>query len=173
MSLLATEPAAVAPPLPARALTPAGCVGREAVRGFVESLSLQSSYRRFFTGLRQVPDPLLDRLVASDEHHETFVATEAGRVVGHAMWGSTPERPGTVDVAVVVAEDQRRRGLGSELIGHAVRAAARRGAHSVVFTVLAENRPAVAMLRRAWPASRPTYDEGVLEYVVPLAGWAT
>lgn len=169
MSLLTAEPA---PASPVRTFSPAGCVGREAVRGFLEGLSMQSAYRRFFTGLRSVPEPLLDRLVAADEHHETFVATESGRVVGHAMWGATRERPGTVDVAVVVAEDQRRRGLGSDLIGHAVRAAARRGAHSVVFTVLADNRPAVAMVRRAWPASRPSYDQGVLEYVVPLVGWA-
>jgi GNAT superfamily N-acetyltransferase len=51
--------------------------------------------------------------------------------------------------AVTVAEQHRRRGLATEVMAALQRWAADRGAHSVYLQVVADNRPALALYRRA------------------------
>lgn len=51
--------------------------------------------------------------------------------------------------AVTVAEEHRRRGLATGVMAALQRWAADRGAHSVYLQVLADNRPALALYRRA------------------------
>lgn len=51
--------------------------------------------------------------------------------------------------ALTVDEPHRRRGLGTEVMGALQRWAAGRGAHSVYLQVVADNRPALALYRRA------------------------
>jgi ribosomal protein S18 acetylase RimI-like enzyme len=51
--------------------------------------------------------------------------------------------------AVTVGEQHRRRGLATEVMAALQRWAADRGAHSVYLQVVADNRPALALYRRA------------------------
>jgi ribosomal protein S18 acetylase RimI-like enzyme len=159
-------------------ITSAGPSTRDAMRTFLLGLSLQSAYRRFFTGLGRVPDRLVTALTSADDRRSNFVAEAGGVVIGHVMWSfSTPARD-AVDVAVVVADEHRRRGLGSALIRYAVEAAASAGARRVEFTVLPDNEPAIAMVRRfeavnrgaptnvEWPP--PRLVDGLLQFSTPI-----
>ena len=67
----------------------------------------------------------------------SFVATDGGRIVGtvrlwHTMAG--PNRPALLLGPLAVDPAYRNRGIGSELMRHAIRAAARRG-HAAVLLV--------------------------------------
>ena len=154
-----TRPAAWPPPQ----LRPATLADLDAVRRFVAGLSADSLHARFFAA-GQPPDWMVRRLV---ERMTSYVAIRGEEVVGIA--GYAAYDVGTVDVAVVVADLEQGRGLGPQLVAAAVRDAAANGARRATMSVLADNRPAIAVIRRLWPAATPTLDGGVYDFAVELS----
>ena len=154
------------PVVTALAVRRARCADLDALRRFLAGLSLLSAYRRFFAGVRHVPEQMLRRLVAQDDRRAAFVAVDGEEIVAHAMYAVGPDE--VADIAVVVADAWQRRGIGPQLIETVMGAARARGVRRVGFTVLPENQPMRRLAMRSWPDATPTYVDGALSYQVTL-----
>jgi RimJ/RimL family protein N-acetyltransferase len=115
-------------------------------------LSPQSRYLRFASPKPNLTERELDMLTDLDHHRrEALLAIdpETRQGVGVARYAELPGEPGVADVAVTVADARQGHGLGSELLERLVARAREEGLIALRGTVLAENAPSLAMLRRA------------------------
>jgi GNAT superfamily N-acetyltransferase len=114
-------------------------------------LSPESVYRRFLSPRR---DPSgLERLLDVDHCNREAVAAVFGdEVVGVAryFWGT---ELATADLAVLVEDAWQGRGLGVILLERLSEIARSRGVEAFTATILAENRPAIRLVRRVFPAA--------------------
>ena len=84
-----------------------------------ERLSEESRYRRFFTTKNELSAAELDYLVDVDhEDHEAIIAIDpsSGEVLGVARYIRSKDDAEVAEVAVTVADDWQRRGLGRALL---------------------------------------------------------
>jgi putative acetyltransferase len=90
-----------------------------------------------------------DRFVQQidDEHVAVFVADAGGEVVGHAT--AQLASYGTADLAMLVAEGWRGRGVGRALLDAVVSWSREHGAQKVTLQVWPHNRAARALYERA------------------------
>jgi acetyltransferase len=134
-----------------------------AVAEFLEGLSAETAFRRFFTGLGHPPQALSERLVVRDADHGVWLGVEEGRVVGHASWTrdlSTSEL--VFELAVVVADAFQGRGLGTQLILRAAEEAVQSGAQTLRFVVHGDNREMVRWLTRLFPDLTVRFEGGAM-----------
>jgi GNAT superfamily N-acetyltransferase len=125
---------------------------RASVRRLFDRLSPESRLRRFFS-----PKPALserDLTFLSDVGrltHEAITAVDPadGSVAGIARYVQHHHRPGVADVAVAVADEMQRSGIGTALMERLIACARANGFHLLTATTLWENRPARALLRSA------------------------
>ncbi len=120
-------------------------------RAYIQ-LSPESKYRRFMTIKSRLTDADTSYLVDVDGHdHCALVATPANnphRILGVARFVRLPEDPDAAEFAVVVGDPWQGEGLGTELLEALADAATERGVVRFTATVLAENGPAHALIRR-------------------------
>jgi GNAT superfamily N-acetyltransferase len=147
---------------------------REAMRAGYETLSEETRYHRFLTGVPHLTAPLLDHLVDEvdgiDHVALGLVAVDAGGVgvpVGVARMIRYQDRPTAADVAVTVLDDWHGRGVATALLAELVH---RRpvGVTHLVTTIAADNEPALAMMRRLGPTTVTGADTPRLDVVVEL-----
>jgi acetyltransferase len=140
-----------------------------ALREFLSGLSLDTVYRRFFTGFGKMADRFVARLVCLDHvRREALVAVVGPAIIGFADYAVLAAEPDTVEFGVVIADDWQRHGIGPALSRDLLGLAAGRGATTVRAHTLAENARAARMLRRRWPAGRPVRDGTLLIWDLPL-----
>lgn len=141
----------------------------DGVRVFLRGLTLDSAYRRFFTGLGSVPDSLVRRLIDTRNGRTVILATAGTEVVGVAdttvVDGAT-----AVELGVVVADRWQRRGLGRLLADAALAPARTRQIRTLRAHTLADNARVARMLRRRWPAARSDFADGTLVWDIDLTG---
>jgi acetyltransferase len=77
----------------------------------------------------------------------TAVDARDGTVAGIARYVQHQGRPEAADVAVAVADDLQRRGIGTVLMDRVIACAHANGFHLLTATTLWENRPARALLK--------------------------
>ncbi len=130
-------------------------------------LSPDTIYRRFFTLYTDPPAGAIESLARVDhETRDAVVACVGDEIVGVGRYACVA--PGVAEVAVVVEDAWQGRGLGPRLLDCAVALARVHGVHTLVATVLADNAPAVRMLRRAFPDAEWTPSGAEYELRVPL-----
>ena len=138
----------------------------------IRRLSDQSRYFRFASPKPRMSERELDHLVDVDHRdHEALLAIDplTGRGVAVARYIQIVGEPGVVELAVTVADDWQRFGLGSALLAGVMKRAGDEGHSTVRASVLATNGRSIAMLRRAGFRGRP--GTGTLrEYELPLCG---
>lgn len=113
-------------------------------------LSRESRLRRFLSPLSALSERDLAFLsdVGRAEHQAvTAVDARDGSVVGIARYVQHPGRPQAADVAVAVADEVHRRGVGSALMDRIVACAQANGFDRLTATTLWENRAARALLK--------------------------
>ncbi|MBW9208213.1 GNAT family N-acetyltransferase [Mumia sp. zg.B21] len=128
----------------------------EAMEAFLFALSPDTSYRRFLTGFGpQTPPALAKHLLRPGAVGGSVLAFRGAAVVGHAMWAPIATSTGdgepaggglTAEVAVVVADSDQGRGLGSRLIDAVVHDVPSEDFSAVQAVVSAENRIARRMI---------------------------
>ncbi len=114
-----------------------------------ERLSEQSRYRRFMTAKRKLSSAELTYLVDEVDHsdHEAIVAIDpiTGVLLGIARYVRSKDDPETAEVAVTVADDWQRRGLGRALLDRLTYRARQEGVRRFSALVLSENQPALGL----------------------------
>jgi len=134
-------------------------------------LSPTTSFHRFMAGVASPGPELIRGLLQTDPDRGAVLALRphpgGTRAVGHASWVVTPR--GAADLAVVVADAEQGRGVGSALFAAAAERAAAAGATSVHLDVHPENRRVAAALRRRLGGSAVSWRHGLLSVEGSLA----
>lgn len=150
--------------------------GRLLLEGF-ERLSPESRYRRFF-GYRKNLSPMEVELFTHCDgiNHFAIAAlierddgVEEG--VGIARFVRLPRNRFAAEAAITVIDDYQGHGLGRLLLERLVWAAAERQVRELRFSVLAENKPMLSLLRKFGPPERrPDLEAGahVVQAVLPV-----
>lgn len=142
---------------------------RPLLEAAIRRLSDDSRYLRFASP-RVLSDRDLDRLMDVDHHaREALLAIDplTGRGVAVVRYVELSGEGSVVELAATVADDWQGIGLGSALLSRLTQRARDEGHSALRAHVLAVNRRAIAMLRRAGFQDRGR--AGVLlEYQLPL-----
>lgn len=150
--------------LPIRALT-AG--DGQLLERFFHTLSPTTVYRRFMSPLPRPTVEMGVRLLAVNHFSsEALAAFDEGQIVGVARYARGPR--GEHDLAVVVADAWQRRGVSRTLLSELGRVARLRGIRSFQGLLLAENRPAIEMLRNIFPGVSFRHGGTEVEAEIPL-----
>jgi GNAT superfamily N-acetyltransferase len=145
---------------------------RERLLEGIRSMSVETSYRRFFTPTFYPSDETLRYLTHVDgEQHMALGAVDCTRDgfpgVGAARYVRLAEEPAVAEAAVVVLDAYQQRGIGSLLIAALSRYAAAHNVERFRGFVLAENRPFLAFLRDLGAVNERAHG-GVIEVDVPV-----
>ena len=141
---------------------------RDALRAMFHRLSPDSRYRRFLSTAASLDVALRNVLDLDYVHRDAIVASLHGEIIGLGECHAFRRSPTDVEVAVTVDDAFHRRGIGSELLDLMIARAAFHGATNVHASVLAENRPMLAMLYKIAPNAHKELDRGVVDLVFPL-----
>jgi RimJ/RimL family protein N-acetyltransferase len=123
---------------------------RERFRRLFTRLTPQSRYRRFLSPKPELTERELASLVDIDHvHHEALAAVDEsdGSFLAAAGYVQLPDQPHIAEVAIEVADDAQRQGIGTALAIQTLQRARANGFTHVTATTLHENAPARALLR--------------------------
>jgi RimJ/RimL family protein N-acetyltransferase len=113
-------------------------------------LTPESRYRRYLTPKPALSGRELDYLLDIDHvHHEALAAVDEsdGAFVATARYVQLPDQPKVADVAIEVADDLHRQGIGTALARRTLERARANGFKRVTAITLRDNAPARALLR--------------------------
>jgi RimJ/RimL family protein N-acetyltransferase len=91
---------------------------RGRLRRLFMRLTPESRYRRYLSPKSALSERELDRLLDIDHiHHEALAAVDEtdGSFVAAARYVELPDQPGVANIAIEVADDLHRQGIGTEL----------------------------------------------------------
>ena len=131
-------------------LRPIGREDREGLAALFARLTPESRHRRFLSPKHELtPRELVFFTDVDHVGHEAIVALDQrdGSIVGVGRYVHAGDRAGVAELAVVVADDLQRLGIGTALVRRAVRRARTNGFALMTATTLRENRPAHTLLR--------------------------
>jgi ribosomal protein S18 acetylase RimI-like enzyme len=132
-------------------------------------LSPETRYRRFLAPIVGPEQAGPERLLDIDHHdREAVTATAQGEILGVARYSRLPGSD-RAEIAVVVADAWQRRGIGSSMVRRLRLLAGRAGIASLTAVVQMDNRPAIELLRRIFPAARFRLEDGLLTAEIPCA----
>jgi acetyltransferase len=143
-----------------------------AEQAFVAALSPQSRRRRFHGAMKQLPTAVLQAMTSIDFDAHVALVAEAGcadgapRLVADARY--VRDETGGAEFAIAVADDWQGCGLGLALLGRLGRHAAARGIGRLRGSVLADNEPMLALMRRLGARVRSdAHDATVVQVSLP------
>ena len=120
-----------------------------------ERLSPQSRFQRFFAPVVKLGESDLAYLTEVDHHHhEALVAVDpdAGDLVGVARYIRTsPYREREAEVAIVIADEWRGKGLGKALLSRLAMRAREEGVTHFLAVILADNANATELFENFAP----------------------
>jgi RimJ/RimL family protein N-acetyltransferase len=115
----------------------------------VMDLSPRSRYLRFFAPIPRLSGRMLDQMTHTDGHrHVAYVALapDEATAVGVVRYVRGSDQPGTGELAIAVADEWQRGGLGSQLMRQTIEHARLAGLESLTATTMRENRAAAGLL---------------------------
>ena len=114
-------------------MRPIGPADRARLAAGFQKLSRESRYRRFFTAMPELPEKMLDRLVATDGWKHVAIGAEVAsddpalaEGLGVARFVRLEDVPDVAEVAVAVIDEKQGLGLGTLLLSALVQAARER-----------------------------------------------
>ena len=139
----------------------------EAVLGLFDRLSQESVYRRYFSPVRRREQ--LRASVSRIDHRdrEAIAAVEGGEIVGLVEYARTPGSR-LAELAIVVADDWQRQGLGTRLVAALACRAVEEGIEGFAVDVQGDNFGALRLFKRVAPGVRMAFSAGVGEALIPL-----
>jgi RimJ/RimL family protein N-acetyltransferase len=124
---------------------------QDRLRRLFMRLTPESRYRRYLSPKPELTERELAYLVDIDHvHHEALAAVDEtdGSFVAAARYVQLPDQPDVAEVAIEVADDLHRQGIGTALAIRTLERSRANGFKRVTATTLHHNRPARALLRR-------------------------
>ena len=148
---------------------------KEALLAGFERLSDESRYRRFLAPTPRLTESQLRYLTEVDhDRHEAIIAfaEETGEPIGVARYVRDPDQPAEAEPAVTVVDEWQGRGLGSLLLEEISQRARAAGVERFIATVLAGNKPIIALLEHIAGGATKRAEGGVIriEAELPAAG---
>lgn len=139
----------------------------------IAQLSPQSRYLRFFSGMREAPQRVIDALVTVDGHDHiawgalrTDVPEQPALGVVHAFRDA--HDPATAEFSVAVVDAYHGLGLARLLTAVLLLDCQREGLEHFMVHILPENRPALT-LARSLGAQHLDQAEGVMRFDITIA----
>ena len=132
-------------------LRPVSAGDRDRVATLFARLSPESRRRRFLSPKPELSSRELAYLTQIDHvDHEAFAAVDPrdGSIVGVARYVAYADRWKVVELAIEVADELQRMGIGTALVRRTIERARAHGFAVMTATTQWENRPARALLRR-------------------------
>ena len=123
---------------------------RDLLRRLFMRLSPESRYRRYLSPKPALSERELDHLLDIDHiHHDALAAVDEtdGSFVAAARYVQLPDQPDVADVAIEVADDLHRQGIGTALAIRTLERARANGITRVTAITLHDNAGARALLR--------------------------
>jgi ribosomal protein S18 acetylase RimI-like enzyme len=131
-------------------------------------LSADTVYHRFFSPIVEPRRSALVWLTAVDhDSRDALVSLDGDEIVAVARYDGRPGA-GTAEVAVTVEDGWQHRGVGRRLTARLARRAVDHGIESFTASVLADNRPALGLLRKLSPDASVHFGGGGYEASMPL-----
>jgi RimJ/RimL family protein N-acetyltransferase len=124
---------------------------RTAFAALFTRLTPQSRHRRFLTPKRELTPRELTFFTDIDHlNHEAIAAVDQldGSIVGVARYVRNADRPNAAEVAIEVADEFHRMGIGTALASLTIQHARANGLTTLTATTLWENHAARRLLRR-------------------------
>lgn len=150
------------------------CSGdRELLSAFLARCSPEAIRYRFLSSMKSVPESLLDYLANSDGcRHVSLILTQREAdeemIVAEGRYVVFNERPVIADIAFLVADEFRRRGIATLLIDELIPIACRNGVTHFSADVLADNNAMISLLRRTGLALSGKISSGVIHFEMPI-----
>src|ERR1700712_1428442 len=115
-------------------------------------MSLQSRYLRFHAAVISLSETARASLLDVHERdHIALVAQVGGETIAIAQFIRDCRAPDVAEVAIAVADDWHRRGVGRHLFDRLTKRAAASGITRFIATVLPSNRAALGLFRSVFP----------------------
>ena len=134
-------------------------------------LSERSRYRRFLSPTPRLTDSQLRYLTEVDhDRHEAVIAfaEDSGEPIGVARYVRFEDDPAKAEPAVTVVDAWQGRGLGTVLLEEVSERARAAGVERFEATVLASNRPIIALLEHLDRTATERVGEGVMRIEAEL-----
>jgi GNAT superfamily N-acetyltransferase len=141
----------------------------ERLRRMFYRLSPTTVYRRYFSPIPKPSSKMLHWLANVDHDcREALVALDGDEIVAVARYDGTPGCT-AAEIAVTVEDAWQHRGIGLKLSRRLAQAALDHGFESFIANMLAENRPALGLVRKLSPEAKVQWDDGGYYASLPLA----
>ena len=146
---------------------------RNLLKSFFKQRSPESIRYRFLASLRIFSEGLLDYLANTDgNRHVALIVTEQDganeQIVAEGRYAVQSDRPDFAEVAFLVSEGMRRRGLATLLIRKLIDIGHRNGVSNVSADVLYENEAMVSLIRKLFRLRSSRTSNGVIHFEMPL-----
>jgi acetyl coenzyme A synthetase (ADP forming)-like protein len=140
----------------------------EALQAFVNNMSTEASYFRFFRVKRELTERELAAFTDVDYHSEmAFVAIFEGSLVGVGRYSQVESAMDQAEVAFTVADDMQGRGVGTLLVFRIAAYARERAITEFKAFVLSDNHAMMRVFRNAGFKLIREIDEGVYTVTIP------
>jgi acyl-CoA synthetase (NDP forming)/GNAT superfamily N-acetyltransferase len=141
----------------------------DAVRNMHAKMSSENLYLRFFGLSRSAAEGEARRTCREPApDHAALLAVLEGQVVGCGSYEVAGDGSRSAEVAMAVADDMHRRGVGTLLLEHLISLARGRGVRTFVATTLSENALMMQVFADAGLGARRALVDGVYEVSFPL-----
>ncbi len=136
--------------------------------GMFSRLSRNTIYLRFHAPYPGVPGWALEQFAGAARFGGgSLVAVVGDRIIGHAIYVHS-ENAREAEVAIVVEDGWRSRGVGKKLLATLAENAARGGVEVLTGQVLGENRHALGLFEAVFDGLRYSVEGGVYQVRAPL-----
>lgn len=156
-------------------LRPIGPADRARLAAGFEKLSRESRYHRFFTAMPDLPDRILDRLVATDGWKHVAIGAEVAsddpalaEGLGVARFVRLDDAPDVAEVAVAVIDEKQGLGLGTLLLKALGEAARERGIRRFRAITQSDNAAARALVAELTDQVTVRREDGCVVYEIDL-----
>ena len=141
----------------------------DAVRDMHAKMSTENLYLRFFSVSRSAAEGEARRVCREPApDHGALLAVLEGQVLGCGSYEVAGDGSRAAEVAMAVADDVHRRGVGTLLLEHLVSLARGRGVRTFVAETLSENALMMQVFADAGLQARRALADGVYEVSFPL-----
>ena len=140
----------------------------ERLRTFYEQLDEHSTYLRFFSLRRSIPDDELERATVHDvRRHVTLVTESDGELIGVGSYHADPDEE-EAEVAFTVADDHHHEGIATVLLEDLALIARAAGFRRLGAETLPENAAMLGVFRTVGLVHRLWFEDGVVRVQLDL-----